>query len=371
MKRRFIFIAAAALMLAACADSSSSGAEGGTADLSGGSPRAAYNGAEELMGKSYPGFEMPASFEIPEINEVYEITYNKIPREYEKEQATELFKRFIGEDYDKRFFHRDDAFSSFYYNGEDANANCSCGSGVINMGMIFDVPAGRRRTGHYNVGTEPDTAITVGSLDTSVSQAAGFMDNELNTLLDGFLAPFEIRSQVIEVYSDGAVFANCALTLDGIPLQSWKSAYNRVVEGQGVEYFDCFTNGAEIVDLDRLRYLFVTDCPTVIEKKKLDQMISLKRAVGILQSELDVTDSYEFSDVRLMYCGLVVNPRSGSVITDAELDSQQQEVFRAESRTLTPTWCFFLKFDEEDNTDRCIKVDAVTGEVIYDIAAGA
>ena len=68
-----------------------------------------------------------------------------------------------------------------------------------------------------------------------------------------------------------------------------------------------------------------------------------------------------------MYCGIVRNPRTSSEVSDATLDSQQQAAFRAETKTLTPMWCFFAEYDDQEFRELCIKVNAVTGEVILDM----
>ena len=72
-------IAAAALLLVSCADSDSS--KTATADLTGESPRSVYQGADDFMGKSYPGFVMPENFDVPEIQRAYTVTFSSTIKE--------------------------------------------------------------------------------------------------------------------------------------------------------------------------------------------------------------------------------------------------------------------------------------------------
>ena len=77
--KRIMCIAAAALLLVSCADSDSS--KTATADLTGESPRSVYQGADDFMGKSYPGFVMPENFDVPEIQRAYTVTFSSTIKE--------------------------------------------------------------------------------------------------------------------------------------------------------------------------------------------------------------------------------------------------------------------------------------------------
>ena len=222
----------------------------------------------------------------------------------------------------------------------------------------------------YYVEGDRDSVITVNGQDTSIVQEAEIIDKKLNDLFQGFFDPFEIKTVFFEVESGGYITFNSAFSLDGVILQPFGTDYIKTIEGEGREFADVFIVGGQIDTKNEISLIFVQNIPTILEKQRQDSLISLKRAVGILQSELPNYSNFDFTDIRLMYCGLVINPRMSSIVNNAELDSQQQEVFRAEEKHLDPTWCFFLGTHqiEEGFRERCVKVNAVTGELFIDIS---
>ncbi|MBR6100867.1 MAG: hypothetical protein IKP95_00390 [Ruminococcus sp.] len=371
MKISFLCLAVSVMALTSCSGSDST--KNPDVDLTAVEARQAFKGAEELMGQDYGSFTMPAAFDIPQLSEVYEISYNTEFPDYDKQKLSDLFTKFGGELFDKSQLSEDG--TGGYYFGSD-KLNCSYLTGMLDMSFVNEQPDPETQAeqpemkllGHYSVGSQFDETVTLNGIDTSVGQLAGFLDAELNQLLVGFTEPYELRAQVIEAYNTSNVFANCAYTLEGIPLQNWRSASRRLIEGKGVEYFDCFNVNAELQSTDKISLVYSWGGPpNILEKKKLESIIPLKRAVGILQSTLDPADLYNFKDVQLMYCGTVVNPRTSDIVNDAEVDSQQQAAFRAETKTLRPMWCFFVDFDSDNYNEQVIRVNAVTGEVILDL----
>lgn len=375
MKKRILSLTLAALMLASCSGKDSSTA-GGT-DLSAVEVKNAYNGAEALMGMDYGKFTMPSSFEVPVLTNIYTIDYITVPPKYERDQLSKLFADFLGDKYFE-FDLKDDGIGGVYYNaptkeGEESNIGAAYSplGGWLSM-TAQDVVRGEdvdfEHYSHYFVDNNFDVNLDLNGVDTTVAQQAAFIDSEINTLFEGFFDSLELKTNAIDVYSDGFMYANIAFAMDGVTLQSWKGDYERVIEGKGREYYETFMLGAEVTPESKVTMIHAINIPTVVNRQPVDRIISLKRAVGILQSELPDNFIYRFSDVRLMYCHKSINPRISETVTDADLDRQQQAEYNSSVRTLEPMWCFFLEKPDEYVGEMIVKVNAITGEVDYDIA---
>ena len=376
MKKRILSLTLAALMLVSCSGKDSSTAGGGT-DLSAVEVKNAYNGAEALMGMDYGKFTMPSAFEVPVLTNVYTIDYITVPPKYERDQLSKLFADFLGDKYFE-FDLKDDGIGGVYYNapakeGEESNIGAAYSplGGWLSM-TAQDVVRGEdvdfEHYSHYFVDNNFDVNLDLNGVDTTVAQQAAFIDSEINTLFEGFFDSLELKTNAIDVYSDGFMYANIAFAMDGVTLQSWKGDYERVIEGKGREYYETFMLGAEVTPESKVTMIHAINIPTVVNRQPVDRIISLKRAVGILQSELPDNFIYRFSDVRLMYCHKSINPRISETVTDADLDRQQQAEYNSSVRTLEPMWCFFLEKPDEYVGEMIVKVNAITGEVDYDIA---
>ena len=376
MKKRILSLTLAALMLVSCSGKDSSTAGGGT-DLSAVEVKNAYNGAEALMGMDYGKFTMPSAFEVPVLTNVYTIDYITVPPKYERDQLSKLFADFLGDKYFE-FDLKDDGIGGVYYNapakeGEESNIGAAYSplGGWLSM-TAQDVVRGEdvdfEHYSHYFVHNNFDVNLDLNGVDTTVAQQAAFIDSEINTLFEGFFDSLELKTNAIDVYSDGFMYANIAFAMDGVTLQSWKGDYERVIEGKGREYYETFMLGAEVTPESKVTMIHAVNIPTVVNRQPVDRIISLKRAVGILQSELPDNFIYRFSDVRLMYCHKSINPRISETVTDADLDRQQQAEYNSSVRTLEPMWCFFLEKPDEYVGEMIVKVNAITGEVDYDIA---
>lgn len=376
MKKRILSLTLAALMLVSCSGKDSSTAGGGT-DLSAVEVKNAYNGAEALMGMDYGKFTMPSAFEVPVLTNVYTIDYITVPPKYERDQLSKLFADFLGDKYFE-FDLKDDGIGGVYYNapakeGEESNIGAAYSplGGWLSM-TAQDVVRGEdvdfEHYSHYFVDNNFDVNLDLNGVDTTVAQQAAFIDSEINTLFEGFFDSLELKTNAIDVYSDGFMYANIAFAMDGVTLQSWKGDYERVIEGKGREYYETFMLGAEVTPESKVTMIHAVNIPTVVNRQPVDRIISLKRAVGILQSELPDNFIYRFSDVRLMYCHKSINPRISETVTDADLDRQQQAEYNSSVRTLEPMWCFFLEKPDEYVGEMIVKVNAITGEVDYDIA---
>ena len=375
MKKRILSLTLAALMLVSCSGKDSSTAGG--ADLSAVEVKNAYNGAEALMGMDYGKFTMPSAFEVPVLTNVYTIDYITVPPKYERDQLSKLFADFLGDKYFE-FDLKDDGIGGVYYNaptkeGEESNIGAAYSplGGWLSM-TAQDVVRGEdvdfEHYSHYFVDNNFDVNLDLNGVDTTVAQQAAFIDSEINTLFEGFFDFLELKTNAIDVYSDGFMYANIAFAMDGVTLQSWKGDYERVIEGKGREYYETFMLGAEVTPESKVTMIHAINIPTVVNRQPVDRIISLKRAVGILQSELPDNFIYRFSDVRLMYCHKSINPRISETVTDADLDRQQQAEYNSNVRTLEPMWCFFLEKPDEYVGEMIVKVNAITGEVDYDIA---
>lgn len=375
MKKRILSLTLAALMLVSCSGKDSSTA-GGT-DLSAVEVKNAYNGAEALMGMDYGKFTMPSAFEVPVLTNVYTIDYITVPPKYERDQLSKLFADFLGDKYFE-FDLKDDGIGGVYYNaptkeGEESNIGAAYSplGGWLSM-TAQDVVRGEdvdfEHYSHYFVDNNFDVNLDLNGVDTTVAQQAAFIDSEINTLFEGFFDSLELKTNAIDVYSDGIMYANIAFAMDGVTLQSWKGDYERVIEGKGREYYETFMLGAEVTPESKVTMIHAINIPTVVNRQPVDRIISLKRAVGILQSELPDNFIYRFSDVRLMYCHKSINPRISETVTDADLDRQQQAEYNSSVRTLEPMWCFFIEKPDEYVGEMIVKVNAITGEVDYDIA---
>lgn len=375
MKKRILSLTLAALMLVSCSGKDSSTAGG--ADLSAVEVKNAYNGAEALMGMDYGKFTMPSAFEVPVLTNIYTIDYITVPPKYERDQLSKLFADFLGDKYFE-FDLKDDGIGGAYYNaptkeGEESNIGAAYSplGGWLSM-TAQDVVRGEdvdfEHYSHYFVDNNFDVNLDLNGVDTTVAQQAAFIDSEINTLFEGFFNSLELKTNAIDVYSDGFMYANIAFAMDGVTLQSWKGDYERVIEGKGREYYETFMLGAEVTPESKVTMIHAINIPTVVNRQPVDRIISLKRAVGILQSELSDNFIYRFSDVRLMYCHKSINPRISETVTDADLDRQQQAEYNSSVRTLEPMWCFFLEKPDEYVGEMIVKVNAITGEVDYDIA---
>ncbi|MBR1392372.1 MAG: hypothetical protein IJ561_00890 [Ruminococcus sp.] len=369
MKKQLLSLTLAALMLTACSGSDSSTAAG--ADLSAVEVKNAYNGAEELMGRDYGKFSMPSSFEVPTLTNVYTIDYNTVPPKYDRDKLAKLFADFLGDKFFE-FEMKDDGMGGVYYIPEEgSNTGAYYGSDGI-FSLSIDVDRGEdvdfENYSHYFVDNNFDMNLDLNGVDTTVAQQAAFVDSEINTLFEGFFDSLELKTNALDVYSDGFMHANIAFAMDGVILQSWKGDYERIIERQGREFYETFMLGAEVTPDSKITMIYALNIPTVVSRQPVDRIISLKRAVGILQSDLPDNASYSFSDVRLMYCHKSINPRISSTVTDPELDSQQQAEYNSNVRTLEPMWCFFIEKPDEYIGEMIVKVNAITGEVDYDIA---
>ena len=371
MKKKIVSLALSALLLVSCSSGNSSNAGG--SNLTAESVKSAYNGADELKGKAFDKFSLPSDFNIADLEKVYTIKYNTVPPQFDNEKLKELYKRYAGDTYDPNNLVSDGSFGLMYSGKKTGDISGIVYDGLISMKRIenytgpMDEEITRQR---YYVEGDRDSVITVNGQDTSIVQEAEIIDKKLNDLFQGFFDPFEIKTVFFEVESGGYITFNSAFSLDGVILQPFGTDYIKTIEGEGREFADVFIVGGQIDTKNEISLIFVQNIPTILEKQRQDSLISLKRAVGILQSELPNYSNFDFTDIRLMYCGLVINPRMSSIVNNAELDSQQQEVFRAEEKHLDPTWCFFLGTHqiEEGFRERCVKVNAVTGELFIDIS---
>ena len=371
MKKKIVSLALSALLLVSCSSGNSSNAGG--SNLTAESVKSAYNGADELKGKAFDKFSLPSDFNIADLENVYTIKYNTVPPQFDNEKLKELYKRYAGDTYDPNNLVSDGSFGLMYSGKKTGDISGIVYDGLISMKRIenytgpMDEEITRQR---YYVEGDRDSVITVNGQDTSIVQEAEIIDKKLNDLFQGFFDPFEIKTVFFEVESSGYITFNSAFSLDGVILQPFGTDYIKTIEGEGREFADVFIVGGQIDTKNEISLIFVQNIPTILEKQRQDSLISLKRAVGILQSELPDYSNFDFTDIRLMYCGLVINPRMSSIVNNAELDSQQQEVFRAEEKHLDPTWCFFLGTHqiEEGFRERCVKVNAVTGELFIDIS---
>ncbi|MBR1392371.1 MAG: hypothetical protein IJ561_00885 [Ruminococcus sp.] len=378
MKKQLLSLTLAALMLTACSGSDSSTAAAG-ADLSAVEVKNAYNGAEELMGKDYGKFSMPSAFEVPTLTNVYTIDYNTVPPKYDREKLKKLYVDFFGDKFDERGLADDGTWGLYYTaphevdeNGAPIGGNPDTAiyfDGYLNLAREQDLPLYTEGDfTHYFVDNSFDQSVTVDEMDTTIAQQAAFLDNKMNTLFEGFFTPFELKTNAIDIYTNGTIDANVAFALDGITLQSWKGDFENIIEDKGTEVYDTFQAGAMMNVQNDVRFIYTANIPTLVEKHPVDRIISLKRAVGILQSDLPDNASYNFTDVRLMYCCKVLFPRTSSVVTDSNLDDQRMAEYNSSVRTLEPMWCFFVEKPDEYIGEMIVKVNAITGELDLDIA---
>ena len=245
MKKRFICIAAAALMLAACADSSSVSDAGSstapdstaestvTADLSAEPVRSAYSGAEALFGMSFPGFEMPESFEVPLVERVYELSYNNDSGVNAAENSKKIFKRFFGERYDPSNELGNGSTGLMYRSKEQEiiTEEQPDGSkaeiyaqdyGEIDNGFIilcdkqsYILSYHDSEFTRYRTATRGAELIETKAGEISVAQEASYIEKEVNELIGDAAAPFAVKVMFVDVYDIGKIAARCALTYDG------------------------------------------------------------------------------------------------------------------------------------------------------------
>ncbi|MBR6100869.1 MAG: hypothetical protein IKP95_00400 [Ruminococcus sp.] len=379
MKKHLLCLIAGAMILASCSssESNSDGSDtpsGGSdnsfeIDLTATEARQAYKGAELLMGQAFEQFIMPDTFEIPQITQLYELTVNTAAADIDRERLQKLFSDFVGEGYDPQRFIVIGSDLGYMYSGEGENAafcKYQGNSFLLTNFALFPDGEGSRNIWSGFTGINSDEVIDLGELQTSVGQQAAFFDKKLNELFEGILDPFEIKAGYFDVISDGGISADCALTLEGIPLQAWETGLQMQLasidpakRSGSEEYFANFGVSAVLLGGEQFGLISVSSVPRLLEKRELSSVISLQRAVGILQTELDNDTAYTFSDVSLMYTGLITAPPDAA-------NARQQEAYAAEPVTLRPMWCFFIESGNDTRRD-CIKVDAVTGEVILDL----
>ena len=362
MKKRIVSLTLAALMLVSCSGNDSSTAGGG-ADLSGEPVKSAYSGAESLMGMDYGKFTMPSAFEVPVLTDVYSLNYNFPRNILDKQKAVEIIGKVMGDELDKTRL-RDDGFGGVYFDPDD-DPDWLAGYADGFLYAFKPVYDEYKESVTYSVSSEGDTAVTVGNAETSVGQIAGSVDALLPDLLSGAMEGFDIRAERVSLLDNGYINVLCSMNIDSVPIQYIASSYLKLIGGEYREEYISFSLHCYLDKNLKLCGLDFYDPPTVLSKEKLDSIISLKKAVSIVRDNLGSEyDSYDISDVRLMYCSMVRSP-------DVSGFSEEESVLEAERvsevRTLTPTWTFFIKRTSENENDACIKVNAVTGELFMDI----
>ena len=365
MKRSFLTLAAA-LLLVSCSSSGSSSVGG--SNLMTESVKSAYNGADELMGKTFDKFIMPDTFETAPVDDAYELTVDRTEKELGSDRLKKLFSDFAGEGFDSTTFASLGNNAGYMY-GRSGGSVPSSGRFDGHFFMLSNDFLYNENTSQNTemlwsgyLGLDEDQTFSLGDKQTSASQLAALTDNKLNTFFEGCIEPFEFKTARLTVSSDGDVSVNCGLTFEGIMLQPWMTGLESDIQRgnkNGItKCFAFFGGDADLPDGEHFGYVNTRLLPNLIDKKKLDGIIPLKRAVGILNSELKNTVVYEFCDVRLLYCGtcpaMTFNP----------------DQYYYEQVELRPMWCFFVSAaDRGIDHMNCVKVDAVSGDVILDLSS--
>ncbi|MBR6100868.1 MAG: hypothetical protein IKP95_00395 [Ruminococcus sp.] len=368
MKKHLLCLIAGAMILASCSSSESSNAGG--YDLSMVGVKQAFTGADELMGAYYEKFTLPESFGTPEITELYELTVNTADTDLGSDRVKRLFYDYLGEGAEYGSFvtvGNNTGYHLGFTDVSDPIGSCSYTGNKFRLYHTYKrIDTGETFPEHYRclIGSGTDTDMTIIGKPTTSEQEAAYIEKYLDELFEGCF-DFGIKTQLLDAYSNGDITANCAFAYAGVPIQSFETAYSGKAGNSGKEYYAYFNAEVGLAGNNVFWSIVTTRIPRLVDKQSIEQIISLKRAVGILQNVLDTDEVYTFSDVRLMYCGKEEDHRTET--SKAELKEQEEKEFDLQERVLRPMWCFFILDPDSIYTDRCIKVNAVTGEVILDL----
>ena len=380
MKKKIVSLALSALLLVSCSSGGSlvsepvSDSESRSkyyADLTAEDVRQAYRGADALEGVYFDKFTMPEIIEVPQFDRLYELTVNTVPAEYDKERLKKLFSDLVGGSFDPNCFIPLGNTTGYVYNSAgEQSFHCD----YIGGGFKFFAPDADRSQGTQEVvwsgyvGVNGDQLLELGDVQTSVGQQTALFDKRLGDEFEGLFDQFDVQTEYMYAFGNGSIVAHCAFAFEGIPLQWMTTGLQQRINADALEYanltkeyYASYGINAELAGGESWGMITTSSIPRLIDKKELSSVISLKRAVGILQSELDGSSIFNFCDVRLIYTGLVTDNRNINAPSDS-----QEEAFNSEPVTLVPMWCFFI--ESGGNPSDCIKVNAVNGDVIYDVS---
>lgn len=352
----------------------------------------AYSGAEDILGTTVTidgeheneklVLSFPSAISQYQPEKAYIIT-NIRAADYDFEKGAEqmkatapkLFESFYGDKFDAgcmNFMDTDDEYGhqiTMHYNGnngETANLGPSGYSLIEDKDVFADVSINSVLGGVYFYRDDPDKTVQLSDGSLTLKAAADKFSEYLNTKLSDFDLGFELRplkAQVMD-YNGGNTLTIFAEQLyEGIPFESSQSTYHGFENGKESYYLSSW---AEADMLSANSFFRISDLSSgnIAKTEPLSEIISLGAAVEILKENLAKNSSYEFTDIKLMYCCKSVQNEI-RVWDDKEKINELVEEDNLTERVYRPTW-YFIK-SEANNMTSGIKVDAVTGEITMDL----
>ena len=379
--KKLIPLLTAAIMLTACINENNTHTQDAEADTAKVSVSQAWEGWEELQGKSFGNaFTMPEKLDPVIADELY--SFEMLPRtDFDSEaEAKKYFKLVFGDEknivmqetengdhYHYSVGENDSIFSDFSY-GTPVNF------GSKDNGMLGN--NGYRLRSRYSCEADRDVMLEIGTENLTVGQAGEAAAGYCKRLLDGHfteleLFPFRVDLCYNADKDDYAASVVLGWKYKGTVIEV-SDTYLEDVETR--DFYDVFTAYCPIylfLDLygsDDARFMMTACADKDIAAEKLDKIIPLKEAVALMEKELARYSGYKFSKVQLIYCNKhsypVMGPDSG------ENESILADYGEVKNTPYVPTWVFTVG-DELSVNDLfySVKVNAVTGEITVDKGA--
>lgn len=189
-----------------------------------------------------------------------------------------------------------------------------------------------------------------------------FVNDELDVLTNG------IKAQVRDIYiykSNGRYAASCKLQLqlDNIPFMECDTLEYELMSDKTTDFVSSYIT-LKMIDKNNFAEIISNDCLEVNNKKEIEKIISLKKALDILEQELADNVHFDINDVCLEYCCKQKLETNDEVANNLNLDNiNSHETFE-----YSPYWCFYIDDNEKEDIDnehprKSLLVNALTGEL--------
>ena len=340
-----------------------------------------WNGYEELQGKQYGNaFTLPEKIEPVNVERLYSFVPKERPDWNKVSAGAEaFFKAFYGNSYDPGNSFESTSSGGLkqiqYLSYEDA-------ANVSSSGIVYAFRKGYKIA---EISSQPDILVcydpdsdrnikleldegecTVGEL---CDYLTAFSKTAFYPMYDGYeLEPVKVTYQcTADMKKTASVLFG--IKRDGIFMETYQSSLFEQEHRQNYDVLTYYSFNQMTFEMSGVNDILGFTNVTLLSKMQeepLDEIISLKEAVRILETSLADQSKYRFQSVNLMYCQKFTYPViTGNDSLNSEILADYGEI---PDQPFVPTWCFTWNTEQDGNTYiHHIKVNAVSGEITADV----
>lgn len=330
-----------------------------------------YDGYEELQGKDFGSFSLPDKIQVSDVDKLYSFSsVGKTVADVEQE-SKHYFKEFLGDSYDEANIKKEKEKVYAYY-GENGYTMFFVECMPMNAYYV-DHPgyACTETLGTYYADTDRDIVLDLAKGECTVGELCDSLSEVISRTFYPLYGDFEIYPYIIDYYfnenMEKVAEVTCAVRYKGVNMEIFFSPLFIVEEREEYQVITNYVPSHMIFALDgkdSITFFANRFAPKdEADAEEINEVISLKGAVELLEENLAVQSHYQFEEVYLYYCCKKTSPAH---VNDEALNSKMDEDFKdVEPSRFEPTWCFMWHTSEGEG--QYIKVNAVTGEITVEV----